>query len=371
MAGLGPCPMCAMLLAELGASVIRIDRKEPIDLGIKRPLEYDLLRRSRPAIGLDLKDPKAVDMVLYLIASADALIEGYRPGVMEKMGLGPDVCFQRNPKLVFGRITGWGQTGPLSQDAAHDLNYIALTGVLNAIGQRDGPPAIPLNLIGDFGGGALYLAMGVLAALMHSQVSGKGQVVDAAIVDGVSSLATMFYGFKAADMWRDDRGTNTIDSGSYFCNVYQCADDLWVTVSPVESRFNQIMLAKLGLDFTECGSQMDHTLWPGMKEKLQAIFKTKTRAQWCEIFEGSDSCFAPVLSFDEVAVNPHMKERQTIIMINGVEQPAPAPRFSKTPLGLPTPPQAINAQNTWNALEDWMTPEQLEFYAKQGVIDNI
>lgn len=369
MAGLGPCPMCAMLLAELGATVIRIDRKAPIDLGIKRPLEFDLLKRSRPSIGLDLKDPNAVAMVLDLIASADALIEGFRPGVMEKMGLGPEVCFERNPKLVFGRITGWGQTGPLSQDAGHDLNYIALTGVLNALGQRNGPPTIPLNLIGDFGGGALYLAMGVLAALMQSQVSGKGQVVDAAIVDGVSSLATMFYGFKGANMWSPERGTNTIDSGSYFCNVYQCADDLWVTVSPVEGRFNQIMLEKLGLNLTECGSQMDHTLWPAMKEKLQAIFKNKTRAQWCEIFEGSDSCFAPVLSFDEVGDHPHMKERQTIIKVNGVEQPAPAPRFSQTPLGMPTPPQPINAQNTWHALENWISPEQLANYAQLGVIE--
>jgi len=371
MAGLGPCPMCAMLLAELGATVIRIDRKSPIDLGIKRPIEYDLLRRSRPAIGLDLKNPKAVELVLKLVASSDGLIEGFRPGVMEKMGLGPDVCMQRNPKFVFGRITGWGQDGPLAQEAAHDLNYIALTGVLNALGQRNGPPAIPLNLIGDFGGGALYLAMGVLAALMNAQVSGKGQVVDSAIVDGVSSLATMFYGFKAAGMWRDVRGTNTIDSGSYFCNVYQCSDDSWVSISSVEGRFNQIMLKKIGIDLSTCGEQMDPNLWPAMKEKLQAIFKTKTRNEWCAVFEGSDSCFAPVLSFDEVAQNPHMQHRKTIININGIDQPAPAPRFSRTPLGEPTPPMPINAQNTWDTLGQWMEPEQLEQYVNQGVIEAI
>lgn len=369
LAGLGPCPMCAMLLAELGATVIRVDRKSPAELGIKRPLRYDLLRRSRKAIALDLKKPEAVSVVLRLAERADALIEGFRPGVMERLGLGPDACWERNPRLVFGRVTGWGQSGPLRDAAGHDLNYIAVTGVLNAIGHRGQPPSIPLNLIGDFGGGALYLALGVLAAIIETRVSGRGQIVDAAMVDGASSLATMFFGLHAAGILGPERGTNAIDSGSHFCNVYQCADGSWVAVSPTEGRFHAELLERLGIDPAAVGEQMDRGNWERAYNILAERFRTRTRDEWCTLLEGTDACFAPVLSWDEAPKHHHLKSRGTFVEVDGIVQPAPAPRFSRTPLAAPAPPSEISRETTDAALADWFSPDEIESMRRTGAID--
>lgn len=368
-AGLGPCPMCAMLLAELGAEVIRIERKAPVELGIRRPLRYDLLRRSRRSIALDLKDRAGVEAAMRLVERADALIEGFRPGVLERLGLGPEDCWTRNARLVFGRVTGWGQSGPLREAAGHDLNYIAVTGVLNAIGRRGQPPSIPLNLVGDFGGGALYLALGVLAAILEARESGRGQVVDAAMVDGAASLATMFYGFHAAGMLDPERGTNAIDSGSHFCNVYQCSDGLWVAVSPVEGRFHDELLERLGVDPAEIGEQMDRANWTRAYSILADRFRTRTRREWCALLEGTDACFAPVLSWDEAPEHPHLRARGTFVEVDGVVQPAPAPRFSRTPLAPPTPPQPLSRENTDDALANWLDRGEIEALRRAGTID--
>lgn len=368
IAGLGPCPMCAMLLAELGATVLRIERREPVELGLKRPLRFDLLRRSRSAIALDLKTPQAIAVVLELVSGADALIEGFRPGVMERLGLGPDVCLARNPRLVYGRVTGWGQDGPLAQAAGHDLNYVAVTGVLNAIGQRGQPPTPPLNLVGDFGGGALYLAMGVLAGIVNAQRSGQGQVVDAAMVDGTASLATFFYGLHAAGLIPGERGTNAIDSGSHFCNVYQCADGKWVAISPTEGRFHADLLRRMELDPADVGEQSDRANWPRAYAILAARFKTKTRAEWCALLEGTDACFAPVLSWDEAPEHPHLRARHTFVEVDGVVQPAPAPRFSRTPLATPMPPQPVTPAGTDAALDAWLAPDNVARLRAEGTI---
>jgi len=368
LAGLGPCPMCAMLLADLGATVLRIERKEPVELGLKRPLRFDLLRRSRPAIALDLKTPAGVEAVLRLVEGADALIEGFRPGVTERLGLGPDACSARNPKLVYGRVTGWGQDGPLASAAGHDLNYIAVTGVLNAIGRRDQPPSLPLNLIGDFGGGALYLAVGVLAAIIEARQSGRGQVVDAAMVDGTASLATFFFGLNAAGLLRPERGTNAIDSGSHFCNVYECADGKWVAVSPTEGRFHAELLRRLEVDPDEIGPQMDREGWPRAYSILARRFRTKTRDEWCVLLEGTDACFAPVLDWQEAPEHPQLKARHTFVEVDGVVQPAPAPRFSRTVPGTPTPPQPVSAEGTDAALRDWLAPDDIAALRAAGAI---
>lgn len=357
-----------MLLAELGATVIRIERRTPADLGIPRPLRYDLLRRSRKVIALDLKDPKGVAAVLRLVERADALIEGFRPGVLERLGLGPEACLDRNPRLVFGRVTGWGQDGPLRDAAGHDLNYIALTGVLNAIGRRGQPPSIPLNLVGDFGGGALYLALGVVAAILEARSSGRGQVVDAAMVDGAASLATMFYGLHAAGLLDPARGTNAIDSGSHFCNVYECADGAWVAVSPTEGRFHAELLERLGIDSASIGEQMDRRNWERAQEILAARFRTRTRDEWCALLEGTDACFAPVLSWDEAPRHAHLQARGTFVEVDGVTQPAPAPRFSRTPLGAPTPPQPASAAQTDEALAGWLDAAEIAALRVSGTL---
>jgi alpha-methylacyl-CoA racemase len=369
LAGLGPCPMCAMLLAELGATVLRIDRKEPVELGLSRPLRYDLLRRSRKAIPLNLKSPDAAEMVLQLVESADALIEGFRPGVAERLGLGPEQCLERNPRLVYGRVTGWGQSGPLKDAAGHDLNYIAITGVLNAIGRRGQPPSIPLNLVGDFGGGALYLALGVLAGILEARQSAKGQVVDAAMVDGAASLATMFFGFHAAGMLSAERGSNAIDSGSHFCNVYECADGRWISISPTEGRFHAELLRRLEIEPETVGDQMDRDNWPNAYRVLAEKFKMKTRDEWSELLEGTDACFAPVLSWDEAPQHAHLRARGTFVEVDGVMQPAPAPRFSRTVLDPPVPPQEISRSNTDAALAQWLDDVKIARLRAAGTID--
>lgn len=365
---LGPAPMCAMLLADLGASVLRIDRKGDADLGLKRPRHLDLLLRSRGAIALDLKSPADRDLALRLIGRADALIEGFRPGVMERLGLGPELCLSINPRLVYGRMTGWGQEGPLAQAAGHDLNYIALTGALNAIGPTGGAPAIPLNLVGDFGGGALYLAMGILAAIIHSRSSGSGQVIDAAMVDGAASLQTMFFGFMAAGLWKPQRGSNSVDSGSHFYQVYQCKDGKWVSVAAIERRFYAELLRLLEIDPTTIGEQMDPASWPRGRALLAAKFSSRNRDEWCALLEGTDACFAPILSWDEVANHPHMQARNTLIEVAGVTQPAPAPRFSRSPPGPPTPPAELSQEAAGRALQEWMSEQEIRDLRQSDMI---
>ncbi|WP_302053202.1 CaiB/BaiF CoA transferase family protein [Achromobacter pestifer] len=357
-AGIGPCPMAAMLLADLGATVLRIDRPEPPSLGIERPLRFNLLLRNRKAIALDLKSAAARGLVLRLIEGADALLEGFRPGVMERLGLGPDSCLARNPRLVYGRMTGWGQTGPLAQVAGHDLNYIGLTGVLHAMGREGQPPTPPLNLVGDFGGGALYLALGVLAAIIEAARSGQGQVVDAAIVDGTASLATSLFGLHAAGLWNDKRGHNMLDSGAYFYDVYECADGKWISVAPLERKFHDKLLELMGLDRESLGRQADRDGWPLARSILADAFRKKTQAQWCELLGTTDVCVAPVLSLDQAAEHPHMREREVLIEVAGVMQPAPAPRFSRTAPRKPTPPEAASASTMEAALTGWLSPDE-------------
>jgi crotonobetainyl-CoA:carnitine CoA-transferase CaiB-like acyl-CoA transferase len=365
LAGIGPGPMCAMLLADLGATVIRIDRKHPIDLGTPRPLPFNLVLRNRHALAVDLKQPAAVDLVLKLVSQSDALIEGFRPGVAERLGLGPDVCLARNQKLVYGRMTGWGQDGPLAKAAGHDINYIALTGALHAIGRKGAPPTPPLNLLGDYAGGSLYLAMGMLAAIIEARQSGKGQVVDAAIVDGTASLMASVYGLFGGGLVSLERGTNSLDSGAHYYEVYECADGLWVSVAPIEGRFHAELLKIMGIAPEEIGEQRDRKNWESAKRVLAAKFKTRTRAEWCELLEGTDACFAPVLSMAEAPHHPHLAARETFIDVNGVTQPAPAPRFSRSVPSMPTAPEEPNAQR---ALEGWLTAEEIRELQKTGVV---
>jgi alpha-methylacyl-CoA racemase len=349
IAGIGPAPMCAMLLADLGATVLRVERMQASGLGIDKPGRFEIMNRSRHAVAVDLKKKDGVEMVLRLVAGADAFIEGFRPGVAERLGVGPDECLARNPRLVYGRMTGWGQTGPLAQAAGHDLNYIALTGVLDAIGRAGQKPTPPLNLVGDFGGGALYLALGIACGLLEAQRSGKGQVVDAAMTDGAASLMTMFFGMRAAGQFTTMRGTNILDSGAFFYEVYECADGRHVAVAPIEDKFLAELFRLLALDPADFPAKLDAAGWPAAKKKLAAVFKTKTREEWCRLLEGTDACFAPVLSLDEAPDHPHNKARGTFIAIDGITQPAPTPRFSRTPAGTPTPPEAPRS----GALREW------------------
>ena len=352
LAGIGPGPMACMMLADMGADVIKVDRLTDPGLGIAMPAKYQVLHRSRPSIGVDLKSPDGLAVVKRLIERADVLIEGFRPGVTERMGLGPDECLASNPKLVYGRMTGWGQDGPMARAAGHDMNYIALTGALNAIGPAGGPPVPPLNLIGDYGGGTLYLLVGVLAALLEARQSGKGQVVDAAMVDGAASLMTTFFGLKAAGLWSDERGANFLDGGAHFYSVYETSDGKYVSIGSIEAKFYAELLEKTGLEPSDLPPQMKPESWPVIKEKLTEIFRTKTRDEWCAIMEGTDICFAPVLNLDEAAEHAHMKARGTFAEVDGVVQPAPAPRFSRTPGAIRRPPSPPGA-DTDEALAAW------------------
>lgn len=353
LAGIGPGPMACMLLADLGATVVRIDRPEAADLGVQRPVRFNPLLRNRKLVHANLKDPAAVEEVLALVEHADVLVEGYRPGVAERLGLGPEACQARNPRLVYGRMTGWGQEGPLAQAAGHDINYISLTGVLHAIGRTGQAPAVPLAVAGDMGGGALYLVTGILAALLERARSGLGQVVDAAIVDGAASLATLFYGLHGAGQWQDQRGSNVLDSGAPFYDVYQCRDGEWISIGPIEARFYLQLLDRLELDAATLGAQHDRTTWPAAKVQIAQRFLTRTRDEWCELLEGSDVCFAPVLSFAEAPHHPHMKARGTFIEVDGVIQPAPAPRFSRSIARQPTPPLAAPDTDLSQTLKSW------------------
>lgn len=367
-AGIGPAPMCAMLLADLGADVVRLDRLQDAGLGVKQPTKFELLNRSRRSVALDLKKPEAVAAALRLADGADVLIEGFRPGVMERLGLGPDVCLARNPRLVYGRMTGWGQNGPMADAAGHDLNYIALSGALHAIGSAGGKPVPPLNLVGDFGGGALYLAFGICAALFGVRQTGKGQVVDAAMTDGAASLMTIMYGLFAQGFWRDQRGVNLLDGAAPFYDTYETQDGKHVAVAPIEGKFYDEFVAKLGLDKASLPKQHDTKAWPELKAKFAAVLKTKTRDEWAAIFAGSDACFAPVLSLAEAPKHPHNVARGTFVEIDGVVQPGPAPRFSRTPGAVQSPPVAAGA-NTAEALADWgFAPNEVAALRAAGAI---
>jgi alpha-methylacyl-CoA racemase len=323
-AGIGPGPFACMMLADMGAEVITLDR-----VGANKNMK-SVSGRGRKVVELDLKDKASIAQALDLLGNADALIEGFRPGVMERLGLGPDVVLARNPRLVYGRMTGWGQTGPLACAAGHDINYISITGALAAIGGKD-KPVPPLNLVGDFGGGALYLVVGVLAALVEAGKSGKGQVVDTAMCDGAASLMSMFFDFSAIGRWQEKRDSNMLDGGAHFYGVYECKDGQFVSIGSIEPQFYALLRKLAGLDDAAYDAQMDAKGWPALKEKLTAVFKSKTRDEWCAIMEGSDVCFAPILTMSEATQHPHMKAREVFITRHGIPQPAPAPRFSRTP----------------------------------------
>jgi alpha-methylacyl-CoA racemase len=337
MAGIGPAPFAAMLLSDMGAEVIRIDRKARNDAGIFDTLNNGtFLNRGRRSLALDLKKPPAVDVLLELVASADALLEGFRPGVMERLGLGPDACQARNPKLVYGRVTGWGQDGPLSHTAGHDINYIALSGALHAIGKSDAPVP-PLNLVGDFGAGAMLVAFGIVCALLEARQSGRGQVVDAAITDGAALLMAMQYSFKAMGYWNNRREANLLDGGAPFYGTYECADGEWLAVGPIETRFHDVLVDKLGLARAEFADCWDPQNWPRLRERLRDCFRARTRVQWCELFKDTDACVTPVLDLDEAPQHPHNRARSTFVVEEGAAQPAPAPRFSRTAPGIQRP----------------------------------
>ena len=349
---IGPAPFAGMLLADMGADVLVIDRPASTDLGLKRERRHDVMMRGKRSVTLDLKSASSKEVSFQLIEKADVLIEGLRPGVMERLGLGPDEALKRNPRLVYGRMTGWGQTGPLAARAGHDINYIALAGVLNAFGRKDEAPVPPLNLVGDFGGGGMLLGFGVACALVEGRRSGKGQVIDAAMVEGASLLAAMFSGFLAANNWSEERGVNVLDTGAPWYNVYETKDGKYVSIGAIEERFFQELLLKLGLDGPNLPSQHERTRWPEMTALFQKIFKSKTREQWCKVFEGSDACFAPVLSFSESRADPHSRARQSFVSLAGVAQPAPAPRFSRTPGGVGRAPPE-RGEGGRAALADW------------------
>ena len=340
MAGIGPGPFAGMLLADLGADVLRIDRPRPpgsrgTPFVIPDDPRFDVLNRNRSTIAVDLKAPGAIADVLAIVAKADGIIEGFRPGTMERLGLGPAACHAINPKLVYGRMTGWGQHGPLAQAAGHDINYVAISGALHAIGPRDGQPVVPLNYVGDFGGGGMLLVVGMLAALLEAKGSGQGQVVDAAMTDGAALLSAMMYGFRAAGWWSNERGANMLDGGAHFYDAYRCADDRYVAIGAIEPQFYAVLRARCGLDDPAFDAQMDATAWPSLKERCAAVFATRTRDAWCATLEGSDACFAPILDWDEAPNHAHNVARGTFVDVDGVAQPMPAPRFDRTPASTP------------------------------------
>ncbi len=351
MAGIGPAPLACMLLADLGADVVRVDRLQPSGLGLAMDPRCDVNSRGRRSVALDLKSERGRDAVRRLLQRADVLIEGFRPGVMERLGLGPEPCLARHPGLVYGRMTGFGQSGPLANAAGHDLNYIALSGVLDAIGEAGGVPVPPLNLVGDYGGGALYLAFGVMAALFERQRSGLGQVVDAAVVDGAASLASLFFGLRAAGQWDGPRGGNLLDGGAPFYAVYETADARHISLAPLEPKFFAQLVALLGLEPRFAARQYDRALWPEMREAIAHTVRQHTRDEWCRRLEGSDACFAPVLSFEEAPAHAHAVARQAFLSVDGVVQPAAAPRFGRTPAAPPRAAPQVG-EHTAQVLEE-------------------
>jgi alpha-methylacyl-CoA racemase len=369
MAGIGPAPFAATLLADMGAEVIRIDRQEAADLGLPgREPKFDVLHRGRRSLALDVKSPAGRDVVRKLAAKADAIVEGFRPGVMERLGLGPDELLKRNAKLVYGRMTGFGQEGPMAQQAGHDINYIALAGVLHAIGRKGQGPVPPLNLVGDFGGGGMFLAFGVVCGLLEAQKSGKGQVVDAAMVDGAAYLAAGIYGLFSQGTWKDERGVNVIDTGAPWYDVYQTKDGKWLSVGAIEQRFYAELVEKLGLANAGLPKQHDRSGWPVLRERFAATIASRTRDEWERTFAGSDACVAPVLAMGEVERHPHNVARSTFVRRDGVLQPGPAPRFSRTAPEMGAPARGRGADSE-AILEAWgFAAADIAELAKAGVI---
>ena len=369
-AALGPAPMGCMILADLGAEVVRIERKLPAGATPASELfdpKIDILNRSRRVVSLDLKKPEGLAAAKQLAASADVLIEGFRPGVMERLGLGPDDCLAANPRLVYGRMTGWGQTGPLANSAGHDINYLSLSGALHAIGEPGGKPVVPLNLVADCGGGAMLLVVGVLAAALEARTSGKGQVVDAAMTDGSALLMTMMYTLKAMGNWTQERGSNLLDGGAHFYDTYRCADGKYISIGPIEPQFYTLFLQKTGITDPDFKQQWERTRWPELKTRLAAHLETRTRDEWCALLEGSDACVAPVLDMDEAPEHPHNQARGTFLEVGGVIQPAPAPRFSRSIPAQPRPP-VVGATGE-DVLSDWgFAPDEIDALRMAGAI---
>jgi alpha-methylacyl-CoA racemase len=370
VAGIGPGPFCAMMLADMGADVIRVDRAQNVRDQVPDTPSADVLNRGRRSIGIDLKNPDGVEALLKLVESADAIIEGFRPGVMERLGIGPDVCLARNPKLVFGRMTGWGQDGPYAAWSGHDINYIALAGSLAHFGRAGEAPVPPLNMVGDFGGGGMLLAFGVACGLLEAQKSGQGQVIDAAMVDGAAVLMAMFHAFRAVGLFDEDhRGTNLLDTGAHFYDVYRCADGNYISIGSIEPQFYAELLRLTGLDGdAEFANQMDKNLWPVLKGRLEVLFHKKTRDEWCQIMEHTDVCFAPVLTISEAVAHPHNQARNTFVDVAGIVQPAPAPRFSRTEVAVQRPP-AHPGQHTREVLADWgVEPAEVDKLFETGAV---
>ena len=367
IAGIGPGPFCAMLLADLGAEIVRVDRASAVPDIMPDSPSLDLLNRGRRSVGVNLKTPEGIETVLKLVQESDALIEGFRPGVAERLGIGPEECLARNPKLIYGRMTGWGQEGTYSSMAGHDINYIALSGVLGMIGREGGKPIPPVNLVGDFGGGGMLLALGICAALVETAKSEKGQIIDAAMTDGSALLSTMMHSFKAMGMW-GDRGTNLLDTGAPFYDVFECADGEFISLGSIEPQFYSELLRITEIDQSENPKQMDRAKWAEMKSKIGDAIKGKTRSEWEELMEGTDVCFAPVLSMDEAYEHPHNKQRNTFIEIAGVMQPAPAPRFSRTPASVSSPPPHAG-QHTEEVLAGLgLTKDEILMLREQNII---
>jgi alpha-methylacyl-CoA racemase len=367
-AGVGPNPFCAMLLADMGAEVVTLDRIAPSGLGIKKEDRFNPTTRSRRSIAVDLKSREGRAVALRLLQKADACTESNRPGVMERLGLGPDDCWAANPRLVYGRATGWGQEGPLSHTVGHDLNYLALSGLLSMIGPAEGPPSIPLNLLGDYAAGGLYLALGILSAVFEARGSGRGQIVDAAMIDGLGSLMTHQFGFLGSGNWLPKRGSNFLDGGAPWYNVYRTRDDGYVSAAPIEPKFYRNFLGVLGLDPADLPDQMDRESWPEMRRRFADIFATKTRAEWCDLFDGIEACFAPVLSVQEAVKHPHQSARGAFVDIGGVVQPSPSPRFSRTPAKVRCPPPSPGS-DTVDVLRDWeFSAEEIDALRLSSVI---
>lgn len=351
-AGVGPNPFCAMLLADMGAQVVTLDRLTPHGLGIEKEHRFNPTTRSRRSIALDLKSEAGRRAALRLLSRADGLIEGNRPGVMERLGLGPDACWEVNPKLVYGRATGWGQTGPLAHNVGHDLNYLAISGLLSMIGPAAGAPAIPLNLLGDYAAGGLYLALGMLSAVIEARTSGLGQIVDAAMIDGLGSLMTHQFGFLGSGNWIPRRESNFLDGGAPWYNVYRTLDGGYMSVAPIEPKFYRNFLAVLGLSPADLPAQMDRDSWPGLRQRFAGIFAKHTRDEWCARFDGVAACVAPVLSIDEAVAHPHQHARGAYVTVDGVTHPAPAPRFSRTPSMIRSAPPTPG-EHTTELLAEW------------------
>jgi len=368
LAGIGPAPLACTLLADMGADVIRVDRTGPSGLGSPRTTKTDLLRRSRPSVSIDLKHARGVETLLKLVDGADAIIDPFRPGVTEKLGIGPKECLGRNPGIVYARMTGWGQNGPIAQASGHDLNYISLTGITHAIGSKE-LPTPPLNVVGDMGGGAMFLCFGILSAVYECQNSGQGQVVDVSMTEGAAFLALGIYGSYAAGQWKDERQANILDGGAHFYRCYRTSDDKFVSIASIEPKFYEILLEKMGLEGDNTlAPQMDRDRWPEMSARFSEVFATRTRDEWCAVMEGTDICFAPVLTVEESFDHPQNSARGSYIEVEGIKQPGPAPRFSRTPGGIQSPPPEYGTGTT-AALTAWgVSSEEIESLLQEKAV---